>query len=249
MGGKNVGYGCLRYLIDNGKNIVGVFINKKGEFIQNRWFNSTAELALRNNIPLFMPDKVNSPETIKLVRKINPEMIVIVYYDQILRKEIIEIPRCGCINLHLALAEDYRGCYPTTWTIINGETRTGVTLHYIDENVDSGDIIAQAEIKIEESDTGKTLYNKCTEKGIELFSEVFPKLEKGKVNARKQIHNKVKYFNRIFPSKKIDFTKSGKEIYNFVRALIFEPFDPPYFYIGETKMIVIPEEKLRKLMK
>lgn len=144
----------------------------------------------------------------------------------------------------MALSEEYRGCYPTTWTLINGEKRTGVTLHYIDESIDSGEIIDQQEYMILDSDDGKALYDKLTEIGIELFKNNFLLIKENNQKTRKQVPSeKLRYYKRIFPDRKIDFSKSGREIYDFIRALTFEPFLPPYFYIGSKRMIIVEDKK------
>jgi len=235
MGGKNIGYGCLEYLLNcNYYNIIGAIINS--EDVDGQWFRSVSVLCKKKKIPVYCWKKL--AEGLEVIQKLNPDLIVVTYFDQILKKDIIEIPRLGCINLHMALAEDYRGCYPTTWALINGEIKAGVTLHYIDEGIDSGDIIAQKEVEITADDTGKTLYNKCTLAGITLFKEVIPLFLKNKVPRRKQETGK-RYYKREFPSLEIDLSKSVDEIKNLVRALTFKPFPPPYFWIGNRKMIII----------
>lgn len=242
LGGKNIGCGCLKLLIEAKADIVGIMLNPS-DIDKERWYASAAELGLIHNIPVFMLQDINSEEGVACVKRLAPDLIIVVYYDKILKKQIIEIPRKGCINLHMALAEKYRGCYPTTWALINGEKQTGVTLHYIDEGIDSGDIVAQKEITIEESDTGLILYNKCTQAGIQLFAEHLPLILTDKMSRRKQVATaETRYYKRDFPSRKIEFTKSGREIYNNLRALIFDPFPPPFFYIGAKKYI-IKEEK------
>lgn len=234
MGGKRVGYGCLKYLIRLGHNVVGVAVNP-GDTDAGRWYPSICELSLKYGIPVFEYENINSPGAVTRVQGMAPDIIVVVYFDAILKKQIISIPPKGCINLHLALAEEYRGCYPTTWAIINDEKRTGVTLHYIDESIDGGDIIAQREVKIERTDTGLTLYDKCTDACISLFMETFPAIAEGRVKPRPQDKTKGKYYKRQFPDQRIDFSKSGQEIYNHLRAVLFEPFPPPYFFIGNQK--------------
>lgn len=155
-GGKDIGCGCLEYRIrESQSEVVGVFINRGSDTAKNRWYRSVAEIALAHHIPVFAPRSINSAQMIDIIRDLAPDMIVVVYYDQILKREVIDIPPHGCVNLHMALAEEYRGCYPTTWALINGEERTGVTLHYIDEGIDTGDIIAQREVKIHQGKRGE----------------------------------------------------------------------------------------------
>ena len=234
MGGKRIGHDCLRYLVVSGHELVSVVVNP-GDTTANRWYPSTCELALRHGIPVFEWANINSPDALRSFRTLAPDIIVVVYFDQILKRQILNIPSKGAINLHLALAEEYRGCYPTTWVLLNDEKRTGVTLHYIDESIDGGDIIAECEVTIENSDTNRSLYEKCTDVGICLFSSTFPAIAQGIAQARPQDKTKGVYHKRVFPSQEIDFNKSGREIYNHIRAMIFEPFPPPYFYISGQK--------------
>ena len=129
-GGKDIGCGCLEYLLGHPQvEVVGVFVNPDGDIACDRWYHSATELALAYSIPVFAPCNINSARVVNQVRNVEPDLIVVAYYDQILRPEIIGLPRLGCINLHMALAEEYQGCYPTTWAIINGENRVGVLLH------------------------------------------------------------------------------------------------------------------------
>lgn len=247
MGGKPTGYGILEYLISNDQNIVCVFTNP-GDTAASRWFPSVSELALEKGIPVFMPRKINSPESIENMKAFDPDLIIVAYYDQILKKEIFSIPSMGTINVHLALAEEYRGCYPTTWAIINGEKRTGVTIHYIDETIDGGDIIAQRVVDITHNDTGKSLYFKCIDAAVELFKSTWPSIKSGSNSRRPQDASDAKHYKREFPPHKVDFNRAGSEIYDYIRALTFQPFDPPYFYIGEKKMIIIEAEENDGLM-
>ena len=234
MGGKRIGCGCLQYLIASEHKLVGVVINSC-DVAANRWYPSACELALRYDIPVFEWTDVNSPDALSSFRILAPDIIIVIYFNQILKRQLINIPSKGCINLHLALAEEYRGCYPTTWALLNDKRRTGVTLHYIDESIDGGDIIAECEVLIEDDDTGRSLYEKCTDAGIQLFSNTLPAIVRGTVQARPQDRTKGVYHRRVFPSQEVDFNKSGREIYNHIRATLFEPYPPPYFYIGEQK--------------
>lgn len=236
LGGKNVGHGCLQAILDRGTDeVVGLFANP-GDEDPARWFRSASELARAHGIPVFAPAKANSPENERLIRELRPDIAFVVYYDQILKPNLIGIPPRGCFNLHLALAESYRGCYPTTWALINGETETGVTLHAIDKGIDSGDIVAQAKVAISPDDTGRSLYDKCTEAGIALFREWYPRIVAGNFQARPQVATpRTRYYKRGFPSRKIDFGRTGGEIRDHARALLFEPFPPPYFEIGGVR--------------
>ncbi len=227
MGGKYVGYSCLEYLISNKYSVVGCYVNKEDE-AKDRWYNSLTEFCVKNNIPAYYYSDVNSVESEKKIRELSPDIIVVVYYDQILKQHIIDIPRKGCINLHLALSQIHRGCYPTTWSLIRGDTYTGATLHFITKDIDGGPVVAQRKIKIEDDWTGKDLYYKVSDAGIALFKEYFPKLEK--IKPYKVDVSKASYYKKEFPSREI---KLDKKTYNKIRSLLFEPFPPPFIRIGK----------------
>ena len=173
-GGKNVGCGCLDKLVEHPEvELVAVYAGPD-DTAADRWYRSATDIAVEHGTPVYFPKKINSRETVALTRSLTPDLIVVVYYDQILHSETIRIPGKGCVNLHLALGEDYRGCYPTTHALLDRAQRYGVTLHYIDEGIDTGDIIAQRPVPISDADTGKTLYDNATKAGIELFGDVLP---------------------------------------------------------------------------
>ena len=231
MGGKYVGYGCLNFLINEKYNVVGCYTNKE-DIAKDRWYNSVAELCFKSETPVFYYKDVNSSLSVKKMRKLSPDIIVVVYYDQILKQNIINNSSKRCINLHLALSQIHRGCYPTTWSLIRGDEYAGVTLHYITDKIDGGAVIAQRKIKIGNSWTGKDLYYKVSDLGIKLFKEVFPKLDE--INPHSLNLSKSKYYKREFPSQEI---KLDRKTYNKVRAMIFDPFSPPYIKIGKHKFI------------
>ena len=240
MGGKDIGCGCLDHMISEGINVVGAIINPL-DMDRHRWYQSAAEIAIEHGIPAYCFEDINSTEAVLTIGILAPDLIVIVYYDQILKREIIDIPARGCVNLHMALAEEYRGCYPTTWVLMNGETQIGVTLHFVDDGIDSGDIIAQESVTIDWADTGKRLYQKCTDAGIELFQEHLSGLLSGIFTRTPQkTTDNTRYYSRVsFPSHQVTLDDTT---YNQIRALTFHPFPPPYFYIGDRKMIIVPED-------
>ena len=242
-GGKNIGFQCLSFMTEAGYDIIDIVPNPS-DITDKRTFPSVTELGWKKKIPVLPSNHLDSVKNIESIKKLEPDLIVVVYFDRILKPALINIPPLGCINLHMALAEEYRGCFPTTWAILNGEQRTGVTLHYIDTEVDSGDIIAQLEVPITDTTTGKSLYDDCTVAGVKLFKEYFPLIEQGTVPRREQIvTDKTKSYPRVFPSQEIDFSQSGEEILRHIKAHIFPPYPPAYFYIGEQKYYIVSEDK------
>jgi len=225
MGGKKIGKRCLDILRRHpGVELVKIIQNPN----EIPWLRKPA-----------MPRNINHFHEVMLIRQEKPDLIICVYYDQILKRPLLDIPPMGCINLHLALAEEYRGCYPTTWAIINGETETGVTLHYMDEGIDTGPIISQAKVPIYEWDTGKDLYERCVEAGVGLFRQTLPSILAGESIGKKQeIDGYVYQHERKFPSHEIP---ASNDLKDYIRALYFPPWPKPYVDIGGRKFYLVEE--------
>jgi len=173
-----------------------------------------------NDVPIYVTDKMNDKTSVCTVQKWNPDLIVVSGWYHIIKKEILEIPPKGVIGLHSSLLPRYRGGAPLVWQLINGETKAGITLFYMDVGTDTGDIIGQKEVLIEENDDIGTLYKKVGEKGIILLREYIPQIANNCAPRKKQMEIE-KY--RVYPQRKkedgrIDWSKSPVNIYNFVRA-------------------------------
>ena len=138
----SMGCAAIGELLDAGYEIQAVFTHrdKAGE---NIWFDSVAEFAGSRGIPVYAPESINHPVWVNRIRALAPDLIFSAYYRDIVKQEILDIPRCGAVNLHGSLLPKYRGRVPINWAIINGETETGVTLHYMTAKADAGDIIDQ----------------------------------------------------------------------------------------------------------
>ncbi|KPJ87096.1 MAG: hypothetical protein AMJ53_18660 [Gammaproteobacteria bacterium SG8_11] len=232
-GGKNIGCGVLEALIaEPNTDVVAVFVNPDSDVAKDRWHESATEIAYQHMIPVYAPHSINSPASRQLLKELAPDYIVVTFYDQILAPAIIDIPTAGAINLHMALTQDYRGCYSTTWALIAGAPETGVTLHWIDEGIDSGDIIAQVKHEIEPDDTGRSLYLTLTQLGIDLFRREWPRVLSGTAERTPQ-HTLGRYFKREFPSHDVTAHMGRRNWDNWVRALTFYPFPRPYFQLGE----------------
>ncbi len=125
----------------------------------------------RLGIPLLQPERIKNAEFIKSINKLSPDVIVVVAYGKILPSEILTIPRLGCVNLHASILPKYRGAAPINWAIINGDNTTGVTTIKMDEGMDTGDILLQKEMEIENEDTAETLSMKLANTGANLLVE------------------------------------------------------------------------------
>ena len=142
-------------------------------------YTPVKEKALELNIPVYQPEKVKNPEFVDILREINPDVIVVIAFGQILSKEILDLPKYGCINVHASLLPKYRGAAPIQWAVIDGEEETGVTTMYMAEGLDTGDVIDTTVIKLDEKETGGSLFDKLAIEGGKLIVETLSKLENG----------------------------------------------------------------------
>ena len=145
------------------------------------------EYAMEKGIQVFQPEKVkNNIEFIETIKDLKPDIIVVVAYGKILPKEILEIPKLGCINVHASLLPKYRGAAPIQWTVINGEKETGITTMYMDIGMDTGDIILQEKTNVLENETTGELWNRLSEMGANLLVETLKQIEENKASRTKQ---------------------------------------------------------------
>ena len=181
-------------------------------------YSPIKEVALKNNILCLQPEKIKS--SLQEINELEPDLIVTCAYGQILPLELLLIPKMGCINVHASLLPKLRGGAPIHHAIIDGYTETGVTIMYMAEGMDSGDIISQKKIDILESDTASTLHDKLSLVGRDLLLETLPSILDGTNSRIVQDESEVTYgFNIKREDEKIDFNKTGKKIVNQVRGL------------------------------
>jgi len=219
FGYHDIGYECLKVLVEGNEDIVAV-VTHEDDPNEEIWFRSVAELARRHHLPLHVPASPNTPAFIDLMRRAAPDLILSFYYRRLLSKELLAIPRLGGINLHGSLLPKYRGRCPVNWVLINGESETGVTLHYMVEKADAGDIIAQRPVPIDMEDTALTLYRKLTTAATELFRETLPLIKAGRAPRIPQDSGSATTFGGRRPENgKINWEWEAPAIYNLVRAV------------------------------
>ncbi|MGW8825810.1 methionyl-tRNA formyltransferase [Paenibacillus lautus] len=179
------------------------------------------EAALRHGIPVLQPQRLRNPEAVAELAEYKPDLIVTAAYGQILPKSVLDMPALGCLNVHGSLLPAYRGGAPIQRSIINGESVTGITLMYMAEGLDTGDMIARTEVPIEDDDTAGTMFEKLSQAGAELLRRELPRLVKGKVEAEPQDDSKATYApNLTRDDEKIDWSRTSREIYDQIRGLV-----------------------------
>ena len=178
------------------------------------------ECADRWGIPVFSPERVKRPEAVERLREEAPDLIVVAAFGQILSKEILDLPRFGCVNVHASLLPAYRGAAPIQWAVINGEAKSGVTIMQMDEGLDTGDILLQEEIPLDPGETGESLYNKMAALGGELLVKALPMIEQGTLTPVKQNDEESCYAPMLRKEMgNIDWTMPAVKIERLVRGL------------------------------
>lgn len=219
----NVGYRCLSVLLAHGVDVALVLTHEDSP-TETIWFESVKALAERHDIPVITPADANAPEVVAQIAAAKPDFIFSFYYRQMLKAEILEIPKRGCYNMHGSLLPKYRGRVPVNWAVIFGETETGATLHEMVVKPDAGAIIARQAVPILPNDTAFEVFGKVTVAAEMALNTVLPALLAGTAPALPNDLASGSYFGgRKAEDGRIDWTKSATEIHNLIRAVA-----PPY---------------------
>ncbi len=222
MGTPDFSVPCLKALIDSGEDVVGVFTQPDKP--KGRGYELTPPpvklCALENNIPVFQPASMRNGEALEIIKTLNAELIIVVAFGKILPPEILGSVKYGCINIHASLLPKFRGAAPIQWSIINGESETGVTSMQMDTGLDTGDMLIKKSVEITENLTGGELHDILSEVGAQVLLETIDALKKGELFPKKQDDSLSNYAPML--SKElcpIDFNKSAREVHNKIRGL------------------------------
>lgn len=199
-------------------------------------YSPIKNLALEHNIPVFQPARIKVDY--EAIKEYHPDLIVTCAYGQIVPKEVLDAPRLGCINVHASLLPKYRGGAPIHHAIMNGETKSGITIMYMDVGMDTGDMIVKKEIPIEDSDTLGSLSDKLSKLGASLLEEVLPSIING-TNTRESQNNAEATYAHIIKreDEHLDFHGTALEVDRKVRALNPEPYANMLLNKEEVKVI------------
>lgn len=214
-----IGYVGLECLLELGAEIPLV-ITHEDDPDERIWFRSVRALAESRGLPVFTPPEVNAPEWVERVRASQPDFLFSFYYRRLLKTPLLAVPTRGALNLHGALLPRYRGRCPVNWVLIHDERETGVTLHYMTEKPDAGDIVAQRAVPIDDSDTAWTLFQKLTEAAAQLLRDTLPLLFRGLAPRIPQDPSLASYFGGRRPEDgRIDWRWTARRVFNLVRAV------------------------------
>ena len=218
IGRDSFGKDCLKALLEQGEDLVGVITtpDKGGQAKANL----TKDFATEAAIPLLLPPSLKDLQVIDWVKTRLPELIVLAFVTDIIPKAMIDIPKYKAINYHPSLLPKYRGGSAINWAIINGETETGVTIHYIDAGIDTGDMILQERVPIYPQDTVASLYfERLYPMGVRMIAEAVRMIEEGKAPRIKQDNSQASYHPIIQERHVIiDFGKSAHHVHNLIRG-------------------------------
>lgn len=237
LGNNTLAVRVLSFLKTQPQKIVALVVHPHGNSKRRRQLVSMSGLSKDR---ILDGDEINQSHSRQILMALQPDMLVSVMFGYILKKEILSAAKYGAVNLHPAYLPYNRGAHPNVWSIVEG-TPAGVTLHTIDAGVDTGKILAQEKVKVEPTDTGKSLYEKLEQAAYELFIKTWPRLVEGKLAPKKQqpggSEHRVKDLHQL---DEIDLDKkyTGKELINILRARTFSPYPGAHFKAGGGKIWV-----------
>lgn len=239
MGTPEISAGCLRELVSSGYEVLAVVTGEDKPRGRKMIMTPTAtkQAALDMGIPVYTPKTLRDDTFAKLLAEIDPEIIAVVAYGKILPKSVIEYPKYGCVNLHVSLLPKYRGAAPMQRAIIDGESKTGVTVMYMDEGLDTGDIISSVEFPIGPEDDFEAIHDRSLEIGAPLLAKTIFEIGNGEAKRTPQNDAESCYAKKIEKEDcKLDFTKSAKILDFQIRGVT--PIPGAFAYLG-GKMLKI----------
>lgn len=239
MGTPGFAVPTLEKLHEKGHNVALVVTQPDKPFGRGKKLKKSEvkEKAEELELEIFQPDKIKKQEHIEVLKSYNPDVIVVVAYGQILSKEILTLPKYGCINVHASLLPKLRGAAPLNWAIIKGERKTGVTTMQMDVGLDTGNMLLRAEVAIDEDMNVGDLHDILMHKGADLLIETLDKIEKDELVPEKQddsLSNYAPMFNN--ENRKIDWNLNAKNIHDLIRGL--SPWPTAYFTMEEKTVKV-----------
>jgi len=241
MGTPDFAVPCLDALVQKGYDVAAVVTQPDKPFGRNQSrlkASAVKEASVRHGIKtILQPTRVKTPEFIGAISELEPDLIVTVAYGKILPKSVLDVPKYGCINVHASLLPRYRGAAPIQWALINGDDITGITTMFMDEGMDTGDILLQKEIAIDGDINSQELFERLRELGAVTLIETLEAMESGRLERRPQDNSKAVYVPMMTKEMGlIDWSKSALEIHNLVRGT--NPWPGAYTFYKGTRMRV-----------
>lgn len=239
MGTPDFAVPCLEALIKNGHNVT-MCVTKPDMPVGRKQILTAPPVkikALENNIKIYQPNSLKNDEAFQTIYDEKPDVIVVVAYGKILPKNILDIPKYGCVNVHASLLPKLRGASPIQWSIVTGEKETGVTTMLMDVGLDTGDMLMSDSTTIFDNDNAETLHDRLSELGSNLIVKTLDGLLDNSIKPQKQNEDRASYAPIINKEMgKLDFNKSARELFNLIRG--FNPWPCCYFVFNNKRIKV-----------
>ena len=223
MGTPDFAVASLKRLVEDGHDVCGVFTqpDKPKNRGHKMAFSPVKEYALTVGLPVYQPMKMRDGEALRIVRELEPELIVVAAYGRILPEDILSTPAYGSINVHSSILPKYRGAAPINWAILNGDSVTGVTIMYMAKELDAGDVILCRETAIDPDEDAQTLTARLAALGADALAEAVEQLQSGTAVRTPQDHSAYTYAPMLDRSlSPMDFTRSARHLHDQVRGLV-----------------------------
>ena len=240
MGTPDFAVAPLRALLEDGHEILTVISQPDRPYGRKMELKPTAvkAAALEAGLPVWQPEKIRDPECVDRIRQLDPELIVVTAYGQLLPSEILRLPEYGCLNVHASLLPAYRGAAPIQWAVINGDPVSGVTIMQMDEGLDTGAILASREIPLAEDETGGSLFDRLAAEGARLLSETVRALPGGTLVPSPQPAESPTAYARMLTKADgdLDWSRDAKSLECLIRGL--DPWPSAVCRAGGKKLKV-----------
>ena len=224
-----IGHAALRYFLEESGDEVVALITHEDSPGEEVWWPSAPDLAAEYGVPVYSPDDINAPESVELLAHLSPDFLISAWYRQLLKQQALATASRGGLNLHGSLLPRYRGRAPVNWVLVNGETETGMTLHYMVPRADAGDVVGQVRVPISEGDTALSLYHRLAAATVEVLRGTWPAVASGQAARMPQDESQATYVGRRTPRDGLfRWDWPARRIHNLVRA-VTHPYPGAFF--------------------
>src|SRR5882757_8244 len=237
FGYSEVGYECLDLLLSRGDHIIALITHEDNPN-EKIWFKTPAVAAREKGVPIFTPEKVNTPEWIERIAALQPDLILSVYYRNMISSRILALPRLGAFNLHGSLLPKYRGRAPINWAVLHGESRIGMTLHRMVKKADAGAIVDQEGVAIDPRDTAEQAFRKVLPCARAVLARQLDALLAGTAKETPQDDAQATYFGGRKPEDgRVVWTQTSRQIFNLIRA-VTDPYPGAFTGVGGARLML-----------
>jgi methionyl-tRNA formyltransferase len=237
FGYSEVGFQCLSLLLERGDNVVALITHEDNPH-EKIWFKTPAVAARERGIPVFTPESVNNPEWRERIAALQPDLILSVYYRNMIGTKILSLPPLGAWNMHGSLLPRYRGRAPINWAVLHGEPRLGMTLHRMVKSADAGAIVDQEGVAIDPRDTAEQAFRKAMPCARAVLARQIDALLAGTAPETPQDDSQATYFGGRKPEDgRINWTQTSRQIFNLIRA-VADPYPGAFTDVGAVRLMV-----------